>query len=69
MSDEDREKSGDMNGKVENYELPGGVDKSGVEKVNGNGEHLVDRCAERVVFSKHLLSTQTDPQVHVEENG
>ncbi len=41
---------GNMNGRVGNNELAGVVGKWGVERVNENGEHLVDICAERGLF-------------------
>ncbi len=40
----------DMNGRVGNSEVAGVVRKWGVDRVNENGEHLVDICAERGLF-------------------
>ncbi len=41
---------GDMNARVGSTETGGVVGKYGVDRVNENGQHLVDICAERGLF-------------------
>ncbi len=52
---------GDMNVRAESTEIAGVVETYGVERVNENGQYLVDICAERWLF---LLNTFQHKMMH-----
>ena len=47
--------TGEMNGRVGSYEIAGVAGKWGIDRVNENGEDLVDVCAERRLPLAHTF--------------